>query len=63
MGPQQFDPNLSPSCDQIPCNAACRVVIDVSLELFQLLEDYSPMWYGEPLRNRAIAALSALKKV
>ena len=57
MGPQRFDPNQSPSCDQI---AACKVVIDLFLELFQLLEDYSPMWYDEQLRNRALAARSAL---
>ena len=28
-------------------------------ELFDLLEDYAPMWYTEEIRNRALSALSS----
>jgi hypothetical protein len=30
-------------------------------ELFELLEDYAPIWYTEDLHNRTAAALSELQ--
>ena len=30
-------------------------------ELFELLEDYAPIWYTEELHNRAAAALGELE--
>jgi hypothetical protein len=30
-------------------------------ELFELLEDYAPIWYTEDLHNRAAAALGELQ--
>lgn len=62
MSRERFAPGLSPSCDQIPCNATCKAVADLFLDFFQLLEDYSPVWYPEELRNGALAARSVLKK-
>ena len=35
---------------------------DVLLELFNLLEQYAPMWYAEEHRNRAVAALRSSPK-
>jgi hypothetical protein len=34
---------------------------EVFSELFELLEDYAPTWYGEDLHHRAEAALRALR--
>jgi len=34
--------------------------LEVFRELYQLLEDYSPMWYPEELHDRAEAACEAL---
>lgn len=31
--------------------------IEALKELFELLEDYSPMWYSEETRERAMSAL------
>lgn len=33
-------------------------VAAVLQELFDLLEDYAPMWYTEEMHNRAVSALS-----
>jgi hypothetical protein len=32
------------------------------VELFDLLEEYSPIWYTEAHRDRALAAITALEK-
>lgn len=43
------------TCDQVP-----RTALDpatVLRELFELLEDYSPVWYTEEHHHRAVAAL------
>ena len=62
MSQELFDANVSRACNQIPCNDTCKTVVDLFLELFQLLEDYAPVWYGEELRGRALAAGSVLNK-
>lgn len=62
MSPERLDPDPAPGSVQIPCNVTCKGVVDLFLELFQLLEDYSPVWYREELRNRALDARSVLKK-
>ena len=35
--------------------------LPVLRELFELLEDYAPIWYTEELHNRAAAALGELE--
>lgn len=35
---------------------------EVLEELFQLLEDYAPIWYTEELHDRAVAALGRPRK-
>ena len=37
-------------------------VAEVFRELFNLLEQYAPVWYTEEHHNRALAALRALKE-
>jgi hypothetical protein len=34
---------------------------DMLVELFELLEDYAPLWYTEQHHNRALAALRVLE--
>ena len=38
-------------------------IAEVLYELFDLLEQYAPMWYTEEQHNRAVAALSILSRV
>ena len=63
MGPQSC--NESPLPDekvQVPCTPTCNVVAGAFLELFQLLEDYAPVWYTEQHHARALAAIAILQK-
>ena len=62
MGPQPFDHSPSDEKTQVPCNARCGVVAEAFVELFQLLEEYAPVWYTEEHHNRALAALAVLQK-
>jgi hypothetical protein len=39
-----------------------RIVAEAFLELFELLEEYAPVWYGEGHHNRALAAYRILQK-
>lgn len=49
------------SSDESPrvCNPECNVAHSF-LELFQLLEQYTPAWYSEDLRQRAVKAKALL---
>jgi len=47
---------------QVPCNAECKIVADAFLELFELLEEYAPVWYTEQHHRRALAAKVALQE-
>jgi hypothetical protein len=38
------------------------VFAEVLLELFNLLEQYAPMWYTEEHHNRAVATLRILEE-
>ena len=42
-------------------NAQCMEPIAVLRELFELLEDYAPMWYTEELHTRTAVALGELE--
>ena len=47
---------------QVPCNAECKIVADAFMELFELLEEYTPVWYTEQHHCRAFAATHVLQK-
>jgi hypothetical protein len=47
---------------QVPCNAECKIVADAFLELFELLEEYAPVWYTEQYHRRALAAKVVLQE-
>jgi len=34
-------------------------LMDALMELFNLLEEYAPVWYTEELHNRAVSALQS----
>jgi hypothetical protein len=64
MSPKRF--NTSSVSDatnkQVPCNAECKLVADAFMELFELLEEYAPVWYTEKHHLRATAAKLVLQK-
>lgn len=39
-----------------------KIVSEAFLELFELLEEYAPVWYTEQLHNRAVAAKRILPR-
>lgn len=47
---------------QVPCNAECKMVADAFVELFELLEEYAPVWYTEQYHRRALAAKVVLQE-
>ena len=63
MGPQSFDHDSPPDArTDVPCNCNCNGVAEAFLELFELLEEYAPVWYTEQHHDRALAALALLQK-
>jgi len=42
-------------------NAQCMEPLAVLRELFELLQDYAPIWYTEELHTRAAVALGELE--
>ena len=48
----------------IPKRAGSGLVPPLAIfsEMFELLEDYAPLWYSEDLHNRATRALAVLEK-
>ena len=38
-------------------------IAEAFCELFNLMEQYAPVWYAEEHRNKALAALHALEEV
>jgi len=63
MSPKRF--NTSSVSDatnkQVPCNAECKLVADAFMELFELLEEYAPVWYTE--QHCALAAKVVLTRI
>ena len=64
----EFDkPNLRPESKQGPGQNERQTQspseAEVLLELFNLLEQYAPMWYAEEHHNRAVAALRSPPEV
>lgn len=55
VGPTAL-PTALPLANAVETNAVLR-------ELFELLQDYAPMWYTEDLHNRAAAALGELQPI
>ena len=47
---------------QVPCNAECKMVADAFVKLFELLEEYAPVWYTEQYHRRALAAKVVLQE-
>ena len=39
-----------------------KIVVQAFLELFELLQEYAPIWYTEQHHNRALAAYRILRK-
>ena len=69
MSNSEFDkPNLRPESkqrfDQSECQRQTQSPseAEVLLELFNLLEQYAPMWYAEEHHNRAVTALRSSPK-
>jgi len=64
MSPKRFDTSSvsDETNKQVPCNAECKIVADVFMELFELLEEYGPVWYTEQHYRRALAAKLVLQK-
>jgi hypothetical protein len=52
--PKDPSPGSPPRSEEVERPPTPREVLE---ELFQLLEDYAPMWYTEEHHNRAVAAL------
>ena len=44
------------------CESEFEVIAQAFVELFELLEEYAPVWYTEQHHNRAIAAQRILQK-
>jgi len=49
-------PSPSLHCATVPAEVA-----EVYIEMFELLEEYAPVWYMEDLHNRAEAGLRAIR--
>jgi len=56
MHPRHFDE--PPPLD----NQQIKIVAQSFIELFELLEEYAPVWYTEQHHNRAMAAKSVLER-
>jgi hypothetical protein len=46
---------------QVPSNAESKIFADAFLELFELLEEYAPVWYTE--QHCALAAKVVLTRI
>lgn len=58
MSPNRSRSNLATLVyEPLPDKPAASTSHEVLLELFNLLEEYAPVWYTEELHNRAVAAL------
>jgi len=61
MSPQHSDQGrLPPGKRDIP-PAKFKIVARAFLELFELLEEYAPVWYTEKHHNRAVVAKRILE--
>lgn len=61
MMPPRFRQNSLPHGEQQEFRAAkFKILAEAFVELFELLEDYAPVWYTEQLHNRAVVAKSIL---
>jgi hypothetical protein len=60
MAPQ-LDPSLLDTFKE-DTPALPSALTGAFLELFELLEEYAPVWYTEEHHNRALAVLELLKK-
>jgi len=55
---RKVDPEMSPNRP-----ASMAEVAEVYVEMFQLLEEYGPVWYTEELHERAAAGLEILRRL
>ena len=63
MAVQQSDERaLPPNKDDESHQSQFTVVANAFQELLELLEEYSPVWYTEQHRNRALAARRVLER-
>ena len=63
MGPNPFHEEVFQRGDQQETkDLEFRIVAEAFLELFQLLEEYAPVWYTEQHHNRALGAHRILQK-
>jgi hypothetical protein len=61
MTPQHFHPRSLPPSERDLPGAKFKIVAKAFLELFELLEEYAPVWYSEQHHNRAVAAKRILE--
>ena len=63
MKPQAFDQETELSGKKQDLREAqVATVTETLVELFELLEDYAPVWYTEEHHHHAVAALRLLTK-